>query len=250
MLPSRLAKLAELIPRGSVVADVGTDHLLLPVYLVECGVSERVIAVESSPGPYQRALFELRRRGMEDSIDLRRQNGLEGLRRGDADVVVIAGLGGITIATILTLGDPSFLRSLKLILLQPMGDTAFLRKWLLKNGYPIVREELVEDAGRIYEVVAVEPGAPDSPYRGSGGAFDLAPDLADLSAEVWFEIGLCLWRDRNPLLERFIRERLRRYQGIRSELSKANCPPKDVVSGVDKMLSGLEAALRRLSGRE
>ena len=250
MIPERLFRLASLIPSGSTVVDVGTDHLLLPIHLVERGICERVIAVERASGPYQRGLSELRRRGMEGAIDLRRQNGLEGIMAGEADVIVIAGLGGITITTILSLGDPSFLRHLKLILLQPMSDTAFMRGWLVRNRYPITREDLVDDGGRIYEVVGVEPGATRSPYDALGGDYGLVSVLEGLPPTVWLEIGLCVYMKRHPLAEQFIRGKLGRYKGIRGELSRASCPPKGVISQLDEMICGLETALERLSRRQ
>ena len=134
-LSPRLRSVAELVPRGAHFADIGTDHAYLPVWLILHGVIESAIAA-----------------------DLRRLcDGLTGLREGEADTIAIAGMGGETIANILTAAPWSRGDGITLIL-QPMSSQADLRLWLAENGYTIERECLAREEKNIYTVMLVKAG--------------------------------------------------------------------------------------------
>jgi len=154
-VPPRLKALARLLSPGGVVADVGTDHALLPIYLIREGLATRVIATDVERGPYSRALKRVEAEGLLDRIDVRKGDGLEPLAPGEAQEVVIAGMGGETIAAILTRAHPSLLATIDALVLGPMTGAAELRHWLDRNLYSPVAECLVEDSGRIYEIIKV-----------------------------------------------------------------------------------------------
>ncbi len=156
-LAERLAALAFHVPAGSMVADIGTDHAYLPIYLVEKGICTRVIATDLNPGPFRSAGRKVEERGLGDQVDLRLGYGLKVLQPGEVEVLVLAGMGGNTIREILA-ASPEILGTVKRLVLQPMADPGDLRCWLAAGGWRISDEQLLEEDGRIYVVVVAEPG--------------------------------------------------------------------------------------------
>jgi tRNA (adenine22-N1)-methyltransferase len=156
-LAKRLAAAAAYVPAGSVAADIGTDHAYLPIFLVEAGLCQRVIATDLKPGPFHSALQKVTERKLEHRIDLRLGDGLKVIEPGEADVLVLAGMGGNTIREILA-ASPAITNTVSMLILQPMADHGDLRVWLAGNGWKIHDEQLVEENGRIYVVIAAVPG--------------------------------------------------------------------------------------------
>ena len=155
-LQPRLQLLADMVPAGSRLADVGTDHGYLPVYLLQQGRISRAIASDIVDGPLQHA----RQTAAEyevDGIDFRLCPGLDAIAPHEADTVVIAGMGGETIQAILT-AAPWTADSSHLLLLQPMTKVEYLRKWLVDNRYTFTEERLVWDKDHLYPVFAVRGG--------------------------------------------------------------------------------------------
>ncbi len=156
-LSSRLAALAEQVPRDTTFADIGTDHALLPIRLLRRGVITRAIAADLREGPLQRARETARRHGLEAQISFRLGDGLSVLRPGEADTIAIAGMGGGTIAGIL--GAASWARTEgTLLLLQPMSAVRELRVWLQQNGFTVERETLCADGKWRYVCLAARGG--------------------------------------------------------------------------------------------
>lgn len=155
-LQPRLQLLADMVPAGSRLADVGTDHGYLPVYLLQQGRISRAIASDIVDGPLQHA----RQTAAEyevDGIDFRLCPGLDAIAPHEADTVVIAGMGGETIQAILS-DAPWTADGSHLLLLQPMTKVEYLRKWLVDNGYAFTEERLVWDKDHLYPVFAVRGG--------------------------------------------------------------------------------------------
>ena len=155
-LQPRLQLLADMVPAGSRLADVGTDHGYLPVYLLQQGRISRAIASDIVDGPLQHA----RQTAAEyevDGIDFRLCPGLDAIAPHEADTVVIAGMGGETIQAILS-AAPWTADGSHLLLLQPMTKVEYLRKWLVDKGYAFTEERLVWDKDHLYPVFAVRGG--------------------------------------------------------------------------------------------
>ena len=155
-LQPRLQLLADMVPEGSRLADVGTDHGYLPVYLLQQGRISRAIASDIVAGPLQHA----RQTAAEyevDGIDFRLCPGLDAIAPHEADTVIIAGMGGETIQAILS-AAPWTADGSHLLLLQPMTKVEYLRKWLVDNGYAFTEERLVWDKDHLYPVFAVRGG--------------------------------------------------------------------------------------------
>lgn len=201
-LPKRLAVLAAFIPRGCIAADIGTDHAYLPIFLVKQGICDYVIATDLREGPFRSAERKIKEHAVEGRIDLRLGNGLKPLKPGEAEVVILAGMGGNTIRGILA-GAPNILAGIKRLVLQPMTDAGDLRLWLAAHGWKIVDEELVEDDGRIYVIIAAEPG------------FEVTRD------PVCLELGPRLLEKRSPLLERHVNSFVVKYERVLKGLAEA-----------------------------
>jgi tRNA (adenine22-N1)-methyltransferase len=154
-LSPRLAAAAELVLRDRPVADIGTDHAYLPAYLVQAGAVPRAIAADVMPGPLEAARTTVAEAGLQAQIELRLGNGLAVLSPGETATATICGMGGPLIAEILAAGPTA---GLERLVLQPMGGEAALRRWLAENGWRLTAERLLEDSGRIYVVMAAEPG--------------------------------------------------------------------------------------------
>lgn len=154
-LQPRLQMLSDLVPPAAALADVGTDHGYLPVYLLQKGAIRRAIASDIGAEPLDHARRTAEEYGI--SLELRLCDGLQGIAPEEVDTVVIAGMGGESIITILS-AAPWTKNGCRLIL-QPMTRQELLRRWLAENGYRFTAERLVEDKGTIYPILCVEGGA-------------------------------------------------------------------------------------------
>ena len=155
-LTARLQALANLVRPGGRLADVGSDHAYLPVWLILQGRIPRAIAADLRAGPLSRARETARRYQVEDRMEFRLCDGLSGIGEDEVDTVTIAGMGGETIAAILQAAP--WARQKQLIL-QPMTSFPDLRAWLQNNGYSIVQERIAQEGNRLYSVWNVRDGA-------------------------------------------------------------------------------------------
>lgn len=161
-LSPRLIRAASMVRQGSFVADVGTDHAYLPIYLFLEGRIRGGVASDVNAGPVERGRKNIESFGLEKSISVVHTDGLSGIERFSPDDVLILGMGGELIARIL--GDAEWTRDSGIRLcLQPMTHPEILRAFLLDNGYSIVDEQLVAEGDRIYQLIAAQySGASES----------------------------------------------------------------------------------------
>ena len=158
MISKRLEMVASFVPQGAVILDVGSDHAYLPIELVERGQIETAIAGEVVEGPYQSAVKNVESHGLKEKIQVRLANGLAAFEEEDqVTVITIAGMGGRLIATILEEGLDK-LSNIQRLILQPNNREDDLRIWLQDNGFQIVAESILEEAGKFYEILVVEAG--------------------------------------------------------------------------------------------
>lgn len=152
-LSERLQQAASYLSKGARFADIGSDHAYLPCYVCQHDPEAAAIAGEVSKGPYESAARTVASCGLDDRIQVRLGDGLTVLKPGEAEEVVIAGMGGTLIASILERGKDR-LGSVQRIIAQPNVDARSVRRWLQKNGYRIVAETIMEEKGHIYEMMA------------------------------------------------------------------------------------------------
>ena len=155
-LTPRLQAIAEQVPQGARLADVGTDHGYLPVWLLCSGRIDSAIAADLREGPLDRSRETARRFGVAERISFRLCDGLSAIRPEEVDTVVIAGMGGETIVSILEAAP--WTKEGTLLLLQPMTRCAELRLWLQKNGYQIAGERIACEGDRLYNILSVTGG--------------------------------------------------------------------------------------------
>jgi tRNA (adenine22-N1)-methyltransferase len=195
---------ASFVPRGAVVADIGSDHGFLPVRLVATGVCARCVATDSREDPLEATRRTVEAYGLTHRIDLRLGNGLEVLFPGETTVVVMAGIGGRTIAALLS-GGVEVARSQEMLILQPMTEAAAVRKWAMSNDIAVSGEDIAAEGERLYQVICLDPR---SPWRER-----VAPD------DVRLEIGLTLLRDRHPLVKPLVLRMLSECDSVMAEMA-------------------------------
>lgn len=156
-LSPRLQAVADLVPAGAKLADVGTDHGRLPVWLIQHGIVERAVCSDLRPGPLSRAKVLAERWQVSDRAVFRLCDGLSEIAPYEADVITIAGMGGETIADILHAARWSAQPGHTYIL-QAMSGMDGLRRYLSGNGFAIEKEVLVEEGETLYVVLLARPG--------------------------------------------------------------------------------------------
>ena len=153
-LAPRLSAAAGFISEGARVADIGTDHGYLPVWLAQTGRAAFIAATDIIRAPLGRAVFSAEKYGVKDKIDFRLGNGLECLEPGEIDTAVFAGMGGETIAAIIEAAP--WCRECTLIL-QPMSRREKLGEYLRARKMNITSERLVKENGEIYPIICINP---------------------------------------------------------------------------------------------
>lgn len=155
-LTPRLQAIADRVPEGCRFADIGTDHGYLPVWLLLQGKIDRAIAADLREGPLERAKETARLYGVAERVSFRLCDGLSGIKQNEADAVAIAGMGGETIAAILS--EAAWTKEETKLFLQPMTSFHDLRRWLQENGYTIEGETIIREGKRLYTVMSVAGG--------------------------------------------------------------------------------------------
>ena len=162
MLTPRLKAAADMVGVSACVADIGTDHGYIPVYLALSGKAGRIIASDVNPGPLETARRNAGKSGVSDKIEFMLADGLRGMEALGIEAAVIAGMGGENIAAIMDASPWVKEQGVRLIL-QPMTRLGFLSNRLDDSGYAIRDEVLVKDGGRIYPVLLVSAGMSRAP---------------------------------------------------------------------------------------
>ena len=164
-LDARLLSAAKFVREGSYVCDVGTDHAYLPVYLVLIGRSVRALASDINKGPVMRAKESVDKYGVSDKIEVALGDGLTGADKYPITDIVIAGMGGELISSILDAAKWIQNEKYRLIL-QPMTHAEILREYLINNGFSIIDEDIVTEQKdrKIYQIICAEYSGKNDRY--------------------------------------------------------------------------------------
>ena len=223
-LGERLQTVAAMVPPCHTMADIGTDHGYVPAYLALSGQCRHVLASDIAKGPCQAAEETRNRYNLHDQMEIRTAPGLQGLGTGEAEAVVIAGMGGATIISILE-ESPDIAASVQTFVLQPMNAASLLRQWLTRHGYRIAEEALCKENGHIYNIIkAVHT--------------EETMELPPLEAEL----GPCILKKKPALWVEYIQEKVKHYRRL---LQQMEASPAAMNSDKYK---NLEKLLRQVDG--
>lgn len=199
----RLLTVAKMATNSVLVADIGTDHAYVPVYLILNGMAKSAIAMDINNGPLMRADENIKRFSLTDSIKTRLSDGLKELENNEADTVIIAGMGGVLINSIID-NDKERLTSVKRYILQPMTAIEETRKYLEQNGFRIVNEKLAKEDNKIYTVICAEYGK------------------MKIENEINYYIGQCLLDNHDEILPELLEGKIYEYEKAISSMKNTD----------------------------
>ena len=227
-LSKRLSAVAGLVTEGASVADIGTDHGYIPIYLASRYKEGKWIAMDINAGPLEKAREHIREYGMEEKIETRLSDGLEALNPGEVHTMIAAGMGGGLVIRILE-KTPSVATSIKEFILQPQSEISRVRGYLEENGYRIVCEDMAKEDGKYYFIMRAVHGKEENPYQ-----------------EEELMYGRELLKMRHPVLKEFLFREKRMKEGICRDLDNLkNERVKVRKEELRHELDVIEKALRR-----
>lgn len=228
-LSKRLTAIAEMVNAAGFgeqtdrteycLCDVGTDHAHIPIRLLMDGVIDRAIAMDVIEGPLEKARGNIELYGVADKVTLRISDGLDSYRPGEAQGLVIAGMGGRIMSRIL-LREPDKTRDFDEIILQPQADPEFVRRAVRELGLFIDREKIVLEDNKYYPVMHVSRIRCAGPVWRTGA--DHNGDDAELLQEAEDLFGPVLIRDRDSMLRSYLLWQKGVNDRIMYSLQKAN----------------------------
>lgn len=225
-LSKRLKRIAEHVDKCESVADIGTDHGYIPIYLVKEGICKKAIASDINKGPIEKAKVNVAFEGVSDKVKCLLGPGLNPLKVGEVNGVILAGMGGNLTRDIL-LADMDKVKKYDFIILQPAQNPEVLREFLYKNDYEIIDEDLIKDEGRFYELFKVK--------------YNENSEKLAFEDELEYEVSPLLREKSHPLFKEFIEEKISRCETILSFI-------KEDTEAAKKRKSDLEEKINKLKG--
>lgn len=184
-LSERMQAVASMVTENNRLADVGTDHGYIPIYLCETGKIPSALAMDVKEGPLLHARRNIELHHLQERIQTRLSDGVQKLEKDEADSVVIAGMGGMLVRKILEEGK-EVLQSVKELILQPQSDIDIVRKYLQEQEYCITEEKMVCEEGKYYPMMHVIHGYME-PW-----------------SDIEWKYGAFLLKEKNPVLLSFL----------------------------------------------
>ncbi|MCR4999805.1 MAG: class I SAM-dependent methyltransferase [Lachnospiraceae bacterium] len=230
-ISNRLEALCSMVTPGYKLADIGCDHGFLSIALVERGICPSAIAMDLRPGPLSHAVENIAHEGLSNRIETRLSDGLDKLSIGEAESIVIAGMGGRLLIHILEAGD-TIAKAAQELILQPQSEIPLVRHYLVEQGYQLLAEDMLCEDGKYYPMMKVAPAATD---RGE--------ILAERDADYLY--GKMLLRNAHPVLREYLQWELRIKEEIRSKL------PTDMATStrmaeVNEAIASLQATIAEM----
>lgn len=203
-ISNRLKCVASMIDRCNSIADIGTDHGYLPIYLIQNGVCESAIASDIKKGPLNKAKINIKKYNMEEKIQCRLGAGLNTIKENEVDSAIISGMGGNLIGDIID-NDLGVFKSLEYAVLQPVQNPEVLRKYLYGKGFNIIDEELCIDENKYYEIIKVE-------YNNN----------VIIKDDIYYEISEKLIEKKHPLISQYIEYKINKNRHIIDNIDLCN----------------------------
>ena len=203
-LSERLNTILSLVSQSKCVADVGCDHGFVSIELINRKIAENVIAMDIRQGPLMRAQEHIMQTHLSDKIQTRLSDGVAALKPGEADSLIIAGMGGNLVIHILENGKET-VKDMKQCILQPQSEIQKVRKYLRENDFKIIEEKMVFEDGKYYPMMKVRPPVAD-----------IAGE--DTEVKCWdtvqLKYGKLLLEKQHPVLREYLEREIRIYQSI------------------------------------
>ena len=249
-LSIRLKTVAEAVTPGNRVADIGTDHGYVPIYLVKNNLSPGGIAMDVNKGPLEKAKEHIRAEKLSGKIATRLGNGLAPLEPGETDTVVIAGMGGDLICKILK-AKPEFLIEGKELILQPQSEWFKGRQILKEYRYQIEKEWFLKEDGKYYVIIKAELGwtQPQRMKHKQPSIHEYMKEIADMPEnqtvaktemeEIYERYGRYLIETKNPVLIEYLEKEIAKKEQIAADLKQSikkmgNIEESEEISGKDR----------------
>lgn len=223
-LSKRLKLIVKHMDKCKNIIDVGSDHGYIPIYAVKKGICESAIASDINIGPVEKAKLNASLDGVSDKVDVRLGGGLQTVKKGEVEAVVIAGMGGNLIRDILE-HDKDKLPSYKYMILLPAQNPEVLRKYLYSNGYKIIAEDLCVDENIYYELFKVQ--------KCEGDKIELD--------EIFYEFSPILLKSKHPLMKGYLEAKEEKYKKILQFI-------KDDSESAMKRKNEIEVKLKAIEG--
>ncbi|WP_028610389.1 tRNA (adenine(22)-N(1))-methyltransferase [Paenibacillus harenae] len=226
-LSKRLQMIADYVTTGHRIADIGSDHAMLPVYLLQIEKCPTAIAGELNTGPYEAARKQAADAGLSSRLTVRQGDGLSVLQPGETDTVTIAGMGGSLMKEILESGrSAGKLEGVKELVLQPNVGEETVREWLLDQGWYLKAESILEEDGKIYEVLNAVKATDAAErnvelYDGRFLPLNLPPET---KTGLLKQMGPHLLRNPQPALHKKWRHELHKLERICGQLAGSDLP--------------------------
>lgn len=233
-LSKRLAASAAFVTKGSRVADVGCDHAYTSIYLVQSGTARSCIAMDIKEGPLSKAKENIRRYGCGEQIETRLSDGLLKLLPGEADTILISGMGGILIQKILA-ESAETVAGVKELILQPQSEQEGVRRFLHGIGFEIAGETMLCEDGKYYvSMYAVN-------------AMEKQPDVYPRKIDYVF--GRLLLEKKDRCLLTYLENRRKKYEEVISVMNRHGRTEEDAdYRELKKKLSEIGEALDCFDG--
>lgn len=204
-LSKRLTALANMVTDGNRLADIGTDHGYIPIYLCQTGKIPSALAMDIGKGPLRQAQTHIAEHGLSEQIKTRLSDGMAALQFGEADTILIAGMGGGLVMKILSEGAEKLTGKEELIL-QPQSEIALVREFLRVRNFQILNEDMILEDGKYYPMMKV------SQQKAAEQTKILPQEVADAFGPV-------LLQKRHPVLKEWLERELRTTNSVIEQLS-------------------------------
>lgn len=246
-ISKRLKYVADFITPGLVLADIGTDHGFIPIYMVLDGKTPKAYAMDINEGPLERAKEHILEKKLEDKIETRLSDGLNKLSGGEAQSVLIAGMGGALIIKILSEGGHA-LKGVEELILSPHTEADLVREFLKNTEFIIEKEGMVIDAGKYYVVIKARRrkiGEEGFLYEKE----DKSPQglEEELYRRLCIKYGRILLEEKNLILKEFLNKELstysKIYEGLKCNENEAGLKRREEIS---EILEDLKTAINIL----
>jgi tRNA (adenine22-N1)-methyltransferase len=199
-LSNRLKAVASMVDLCGCVADIGTDHAYIPIFLVKNNICSRAIASDINKAPVRKAQLNVSSYNLQNKIECRLGAGLNTLKEKEADIAIISGMGGNLIRDIIEERLDLFKR-FKSAILQPVQNPEVLREYIYKKGYDIIDEELCIDENKFYEIIKIK----------------YVEKKYDIDS-IYYEVSKKLFEEKHPLIKDFILHKYNKYRKIFSKI--------------------------------